>query len=149
MCKVSRNRLGNCTNRFQGNSIRVLTVCSAGLLRSPTIARVLTKVFDKVNTRAVGTSDDFALIPLDLVHLTWAELIICANGEVLEFVKHALELAKLDRPVIDFDIPDDFGFADPVLEEIIRQEIAIIRGLSIDEVREDVVEAVKLIQLME
>jgi predicted protein tyrosine phosphatase len=88
---INRNRLANCENEYQGSFMRVLTVCSAGLLRSPTIARVLTRDFDNVNTRAVGTSSDYALVPLDMVHLKWAHLIICANDEVMRFVNLALK----------------------------------------------------------
>jgi len=111
--------------------MRVLTVCSAGLLRSPTIARVLIRDFDNVNPRPVGTSSEYALVPLDMVHLKWAHLIICANDEVMRFVEAALEAAleecKLERKVVHFNIPDMFNFADPELERIIREEIDNIR----------------------
>jgi predicted protein tyrosine phosphatase len=127
MQQVTRNRLANCENEYQGSFMRVLTVCSAGLLRSPTIARVLTRDYDNVNTRAVGTSSDYALVPLDLVHLKWAHLIVCANDEVKRFVDTALEEAKLERKVVHLNIPDMFSFGDPELERIIRVELDGIR----------------------
>lgn len=127
MTSVTRNRLANCENEYQGAFMRVLTVCSAGLLRSPTIARVLVRDFDNVNTRAVGTSSDYALVPLDLVHLKWAHLIVCANDEVKRFVDTALEEAKLERKVVHLNIPDMFSFADPKLEQTIREELDSIR----------------------
>ena len=48
------NRLGNSRNIYQGKDKRVLCVCSAGLLRSPTAANVLHKEFG-YNTRACGS----------------------------------------------------------------------------------------------
>lgn len=128
MNQVNRNRLANCLNEYQGNFTRVLTVCSAGLLRSPTIARVLTRDFDNVNTRAVGTSSDYALVPLDMVHLKWANNIICANYEVFQFVTQALKECNLERNCVHLNIPDVFGFGDPQLEAIIREELAKVNS---------------------
>ena len=122
MQQVTRNRLANCENEYQGSFMRVLTVCSAGLLRSPTIARVLTRDYDTVNTRAVGTSSDYALVPLDLVHLKWAHLIVCANDEVKRFVDTALEEAKLERKVVHLNIPDMFKYMDKTLQRMIKEE---------------------------
>ncbi len=136
MQPINRNRLANCNNEFQGDFIRVLTVCSAGLLRSPTIARVLTRDFDNVNTRAAGTSSEYALIPLDMVHLKWAHLIICANDEVKRFVDMALKESNMERDVVHLNIPDDFSFADPKLEQIIRDELAGIRLHNFDNPRD-------------
>lgn len=128
MNQVNRNRLANCLNEYQGNFTRILAVCSAGLLRSPTIARVLTRDFDNVNTRAVGTSSDYALIPLDMVHLKWADKIICANSEVFQFITQALKECNLKRDCIHLNIPDMFSFGDPELEQIIREELAKVNS---------------------
>lgn len=38
-----RNQIANADNRFQGTDKRVLCLCSAGLLRSATIADILVK----------------------------------------------------------------------------------------------------------
>lgn len=127
---ISRNRLANCNNEYQGIFYtRILAVCSAGLLRSPTIARVLTRDFDNVNTRAVGTSSDYALIPLDAVHLKWADLIICADDDIYRFVQQALNTAELERDCVHLGIPDMYGFADKQLEVIIRKELDQVRNL--------------------
>ena len=48
---IYRNRLSNVNNRFQGNFKRVLYVCSAGLLRSPTLAEILSQAPYNFNTR--------------------------------------------------------------------------------------------------
>lgn len=126
--RANRNRLANVHNRFQNTDkhIRVLTVCSAGLLRSPTIARVLTKDFNNVNCRSVGVSQEFALIPIDEAHVEWADVIICAEKEhAVEIEAQASEWMFFNEntPIIVLDIPDSFGFADPKLESIIREKI--------------------------
>lgn len=75
------NRLANVNNPYQGSARRVLCVCSAGLLRSPTTAVVLANEPFNYNTRAAGTSDEFALVPVDQALLTWANEIVCMQLE--------------------------------------------------------------------
>ena len=53
---MSFNRLHNVRNPNQGPAKRVLCLCSAVLLRSPTVAWVLGKAPYDYNTRAAGTS---------------------------------------------------------------------------------------------
>ena len=48
------NRLGNSKNPYQGDFKKVLCVCSAGLLRSPTAAWVLSNAPFNFNTREIG-----------------------------------------------------------------------------------------------
>lgn len=122
------NRLANVHNRFQGSHIKVLAVCSAGLLRSPTIARVLTKDFDNVNCRSVGVSQEYALIPIDEAHVEWADIIICADGEHADEIERRFTMffddnGQFEKPLVVLSIPDSFGFADPILERMIRAKI--------------------------
>jgi len=63
------NALHNCTNPHQGTSKKILTVCSGGLLRSPTLANVLHKNYN-YNTRSCGVHD-YALIQFDEVHASY------------------------------------------------------------------------------
>jgi predicted protein tyrosine phosphatase len=73
---ISRNRLYNVHNPHQNfdKYKRVLCVCSAGLLRSPTMARVLQEEYG-YNTRAAGVDFDFALVPMDWALVEWAQEI--------------------------------------------------------------------------
>jgi predicted protein tyrosine phosphatase len=71
-----------------------------------------------------------------MVHLKWAHLIICANDEVMRFVEAALEESKLERKVVHLNIPDMFSFADPELEQIIRDELNGIRLTNENEPRD-------------
>lgn len=56
-------------NHYQGEDRRVLFVCSAGILRSATAARIYAH---KYNTRCAGTRH-YALIPLTAELLLWAQ----------------------------------------------------------------------------
>jgi predicted protein tyrosine phosphatase len=111
------NQLGNAQNPHQGDAIKALCVCSAGLLRSPTIAKYLT--LKGYNTRACGTSQDYALVPLSTALLTWADEIHVVK-EQAELVRFCLEDLGLDDvDVVVYDIPDMYGTFDPELEELI------------------------------
>ena len=77
------NGLSNCKNNpWQGEAKRVLTICSAGLLRSPTAAVVLTEAF-KYNCRAAGIVDEYALIPVSETLVYWADEIVFMQDEHL------------------------------------------------------------------
>ena len=56
-------------NPYQGKDKRVLFVCSAGLLRSATAARIYAS---KYNTRAAGSAN-YALVPVSDELIAWAD----------------------------------------------------------------------------
>ena len=114
--EMRNNALWNCKNPFQGSMEKVLCVCSAGLLRSPTIAYILSN--HGFNTRAVGIHD-YALIQIDEVLIEWADKIICAEQSILEFLKKKYNIDY----AISLDIPDMFKFRDPVLVTIIEEKL--------------------------
>jgi predicted protein tyrosine phosphatase len=116
---VSKNRLWNVKNPNQGEAVKVLCVCSAGLLRSPTIARWLCRNFDNVNPRACGTSESYALIPVDRAMIEWSDIVICADSDHYEFMTMTCNYADIERPLFNLQIPDDFNFGSPDLEAMI------------------------------
>ena len=132
----TRNRLANVDNKFQrlNDFTRILCVCSAGLLRSPTIARVLQKDYDNVNVRAAGISNEYALIPVDEVLVSWASIIICAEDWHADQVEDQFGdiMTESKIPLIALNIPDEFSFADPKLESIIREKLIKIVDSSAD-----------------
>lgn len=116
------NRLGNATNPHQTMVPKVLTVCSAGLLRSPTAANVLHKEYG-YNTRAAGATEEFALIPVDEVLLTWADEIVCVEPRVYDALRTEQYLPILEeKRVIVLNIPDKFEWGNPELEELILKQ---------------------------
>jgi predicted protein tyrosine phosphatase len=119
---MSRNRLSNVANRFQGQAKRVLCVCSGGLLRSPTAAVVLSREPWNYNTRAAGSDQEFALIAVDEVLLTWADEIVCMEPKHTAEIKTLLNKFALDaKPIITLCIPDVFARMEPVLQEMIAE----------------------------
>lgn len=110
------NRIANAGNPFQGDFKKVLCVCSAGLLRSPTTAVVLSQEPFNFNTRAAGLIEDFALIPVDDVLLAWADEVVCMTKEQETVLK-----TRTEKPVICLNIPDSFGYRDPQLMTLIKE----------------------------
>lgn len=114
------NRLATAANPYQGKFKRVLCVCSAGLLRSPTTAVVLSQEPFNHNTRAAGLTQEFALVPVDQVLLTWADEVVCMEAEQKEILVDALAQLKMERkPVVCLDLPDNFSYRDPELMKMI------------------------------
>lgn len=116
----SRNKLANCHNRFQGPEKRVLCVCSAGLLRSPTMARVLAEEYN-YNTRAVGLESEYALIDITDVLIEWADEVIVAERWMgLELMNRFPELTEF----VCLDVPDQYNRMNPELVEAIKKAYA-------------------------
>lgn len=115
------NRIANCKNEFQGNANRVLCVCSAGLLRSPTAAVVLSAPPFNYNTRAAGLTEEFALIPVDDVLLHWADEIVCMEPKQKETLLNLSVVKAKQTPVKCLGIEDNFAYRDPKLMELIAQ----------------------------
>ena len=113
-----RNRIWNVKNPYQGDAKKVLCVCSAGLLRSPTAAIVLANEFG-YNTRAAGVDADHALIPVDDVLLEWADETVCMDSY------QASRLYEWGaKNIIVLSIPDMYAYMDPELVEAIKKNYA-------------------------
>ena len=109
-------------NSAQGDFPRVLAICSAGVLRSPTIAWVLSNAPFNFNTRSAGISDDFALIKIDAALIQWAEFgIVCAEHWMLEEVDKMCRFSGIDRDIFALNIPDNFDFREPRLVRMIER----------------------------
>lgn len=120
---IHPQRIGNASNRYQGNFKKVLCVCSGGLLRSPTIAWVLSQPPYEFNTRAAGTSEEYALVLVEDPLLVWADEIVCADDE------HRVQLVKrfdITRvgPVHVLHIPDYFPYRDETLVQMVQERVA-------------------------
>lgn len=116
---MSYNRLANAGNRFQGNRKRVLCVCSAGLLRSPTAAWILSNDPFGFNTRACGASKEYALIPLDEVLVAWADEVVVMD----EHQKEEVHRYNINVKVHVLSVPDNYGFRDEKLVEIMTEKL--------------------------
>ena len=120
---MSYNRIANVGNRFQGDRKKVLCVCSAGLLRSPTLAWILSNEPFGYNTRAVGTSSECALIPLEEVHLRWADAVVFVDEGNYRIAKYDYEDLLNNMECHVLQIPDQYPFRDEKLVEIATEEL--------------------------
>lgn len=118
----TKNRLGNCHNRFQGPSKRVLTVCSAGLLRSPTAAWVLSNDPWNFNCRAAGYNEEYALVLVDQVLLTWADVVVCMDTTQQRYLENLLDKFDMYKPVYNLEVEDDYDFRDPELVRLMTEK---------------------------
>lgn len=117
------NRLHNMRNPHQGKAKKVLCVCSAGLLRSPTLAWVLSNDPFNFNTRAVGTSPIYALIVLDEVQLNWADAVVFVDDDNYISARYEYEelIDNMEHHVLK--IPDIYEFRHPKLVEIATEQL--------------------------
>jgi predicted protein tyrosine phosphatase len=121
MIKGTFNQLHNIYNEFQGDTKRVLTVCSAGLLRSATLQNFLIREYG-YNVRNCGTEASYALIPISQALVLWADEIVFVNKENYKMVEKELEeFGVLDRCII-LDIPDMYAFNDSTLVKICKEQ---------------------------
>jgi len=121
MIKGTINQMYNIHNSHQGDTKKVLTVCSAGLLRSATLQNFLIKEYG-YNVRNCGTEDSYALIPISEALLHWADEVVFVNESNYENVKYYLEEFNVKDKCYVLDIPDIYGFNDPALIEICREQ---------------------------
>lgn len=119
MIPAKRNQLSIVGNKYQTEAKRVLVVCSAGLLRSPTGANVLHQSFG-YNTRAAGSSEEYALIPVSEALIEWAEEIVFVNsGNFNEclFFNERLDWVIRDKAIV-LSIEDDYEWGDNELKDM-------------------------------
>lgn len=114
---VNINRLHTCKNPYQGKTKKVLCVCSAGLLRSPTAAVVLSQEPFNYNTRAAGVHD-YALVQVDDVLLHWADEIVFMEQHHMDHVKDRVPLGV---PMVVLGIRDQYEYRNPELMALIKE----------------------------
>lgn len=108
------------SNQFQGDYKRVLTVCSAGILRSATAAHVLCQKPFNFNTRNVGTAP-YALIPLTDDLILWADEVVCMENEHKVHVMNKMMDMDIYKPIFVLDIEDIYEYRNPKLVKLIKE----------------------------
>jgi predicted protein tyrosine phosphatase len=111
--KMTRNQEGVVFNRYQGDAVKALFVCSAGILRSPTAALHFAKT-KGWNTRAVGDNKEFALIPVSEALMRWADIVFVMTADQRFHLKTNFG-ESLNEKVFVLNIEDDFAFMEPDL----------------------------------
>ncbi len=111
-------RAGVVSNPYQGPDKKVLFVCSMGILRSATGARLYAK---KYNTRSAGSWDD-ALIPVTTTLLAWASEVVFVNQSNFEGIQSKFPGALDECVVKVLDIPDMYPHMHPELIKSFEQQ---------------------------
>jgi len=128
MIKATRNQRHNINNSAQGTAKRVLTVCSASLLRSPSVAMYLNTTYGW-NTRSCGTSHEYALVPISEALILWADMIVfCSPENYSQLSPEELACTKTrgdfceSKEIIILDIPDDYNYGQQELMGCIKAQ---------------------------
>lgn len=116
MGNITFNKMHNLRNPYQGKAKKVLCVCSAGLLRSPTTANILHKDYG-YNTRSCGVNSEYALIEMDEALLNWADEIVSVSAGITHHIPE-----NFLHKVISLDIPDMYEYMGDDLQKIIRAQ---------------------------
>jgi predicted protein tyrosine phosphatase len=101
---------------------KLLFVCSANQWRSPT-AEALFKSHPRYEARSAGTGNG-ARIKVTAGHLGWADMIFCMEKKHADWLRERFPQELASRTLITLRIPDDYGFMNPVLIELLNTELA-------------------------
>lgn len=111
-------------NSHQTNALRVLCVCSVGMLRSPTLANELHRRFGH-NTRSCGVTTTHALVPISEALLHWADEIVFVDFDAFDEFTNSRDNEKLlnnlkmqGTTVFVLNIPDVYNWNDLELKSI-------------------------------
>lgn len=113
--QYTERRKANVKDPDQGSYKRVLCVCTAGLLRSPTAALLLADEPYNFNTRSAGVNANYALVLVNDILVHWADEIVCMEDGHQQILKH-----MTNKPIICLNIPNCYKFRSPELFEAIR-----------------------------
>lgn len=128
---IKANQLGVVFNAYQGKHKKVLTVCSAGCLRSPTAAHLLSSQPWNFNTRCAGTSKEYAIVPVTEALVAWADVIVCMDSDQVKFINEMQNILAKDmtgmyeydyKLVYNLEIEDDYEYRNPKLVEIMTEK---------------------------
>ena len=97
-------------------------MCSRNQWRSPT-AEKLCAGLPGIEARSAGTEPS-ARVRVNARHLTWADRVFCMERRHVQRLRERFPDALAGKQVICLDIPDDYGFMDPELVELLRAALA-------------------------
>lgn len=110
---------GVISNPYQGEDKKVLFVCSAGILRSATAARIYGR---KYNTRCAGTGMEYALIKLDELLMEWADEIVFVAPWNYDQAGFYFDLVPYMDKIKVLNIPDEHEHMAPELIQAFEEQ---------------------------
>ena len=100
--------------------MKVLFVCSANKLRSPT-AETLFNRMEGIEALSAGT-DQSSTRPLTKELVAWADVIVAMENHHRERIRKKFKQRPADNRIITLNIPDEYERDDPVLIELLKEK---------------------------
>lgn len=126
---ATRNQLGNIGNKYQGNYLKVLFLCSAGLLRSATACHTFAQEPYNWNTRSAATNEEYGLNIVNEALLAWADVVFYMEDTHLYYLKNVFHeypeiLGDYLHKCINLNIPDNYSYRDPTLVQMLKDSVS-------------------------
>ena len=121
--KIRQYDKGVIHNPYQGMDKKVLFVCSAGILRSATAARIYGR---KYNTRCAGTGLQYALIPLNEILMDWADEVVFVHPWNYDQAGFYFDLIPYKDKIKILNIPDIYEHMDAALINELEQQYEVL-----------------------
>ena len=99
-----------------------LFICSYNQLRSPT-AETVFSTYPGINTRSAGLRED-AIHRLDSEDIEWADCIFVMEKHHKEKLMNNYNQFLKNKKIIVLDIPDNYGYMDDKLIEILKSKVS-------------------------
>jgi predicted protein tyrosine phosphatase len=86
-----------------------------------------------INARSCGSNFNYALVPCSANLINWANKIVFVNGENLwqledNFLGHKDLLEQIEQKQIVLNIPDNYEYMDPELQQMLNDELFVPYG---------------------
>jgi predicted protein tyrosine phosphatase len=108
--------MGNCTTK-----LKVLFVCDANRLRSPTAESVFSG-YPGIEVKSAGVGKE-ATVPVSPDLLEWADLIFVMEKRHRNIIQSKFKEIYQRKRIICLYIPDDFEFMDPELIGLLEEKV--------------------------
>jgi predicted protein tyrosine phosphatase len=102
-------------------TLKVLFICSANRLRSPT-AETIFSGYAGVEAKSAGVGKE-ATVPVSAELLEWADLIFVMEKRHRNIIHSRFKEVYERKRIICLYIPDEFEFMDPQLIELLEERV--------------------------
>lgn len=100
---------------------RVLFICSANRLRSPTAEQIFS-AWENIECDSAGISQD-ATVSVSVEQIQWADIIFVMEKSHRNRLTKKFKPHLKDKRVVVLGIPDDYEFMDPLLIKLLEARV--------------------------
>jgi predicted protein tyrosine phosphatase len=108
--------------RKRPTNLKVLFVCDANRLRSPTAEAIFTGR-PHLEVRSAGLARQ-ATVPLTIEMLEWADLVFVMEKRQRNIIQSRFKELYQRKRIVCLYIPDDFEFMDPELIQLLEERVS-------------------------